>query len=229
MAVSVGPVASKSPSLPLRAPHRETPAGQRDWLVFSIIGWDFRIQRPQHLARELSRTGNATFYIEPHFIADAQAGYQIRQIDAHLPLYAVTLHLDGAPQIYFKAADTGQQEQLRQSLALLMQDWGIEACTAMVEHPYWTPVVLSMPNTVRIYDCMDHHEGFGGMPQDLVDLEHALMQQSDGVTVTSQWLHEWARDKGVATSSRTSTFSSPAAARASAWPARWASCAKARA
>ena len=26
------------------------------------------------------------------------------------------------------------------------------------------------------------------------------MQQSDGVTVTSQWLHEWARDKGVATS-----------------------------
>ena len=43
MAVSVGPVASKSPSLPLRAPHRETPAGQRDWLVFSIIGWDFRI------------------------------------------------------------------------------------------------------------------------------------------------------------------------------------------
>ncbi|MBP7421109.1 MAG: hypothetical protein KA838_07385, partial [Burkholderiaceae bacterium] len=70
MAVSVGPVASKSPSLPLRAPHRETPAGQRDWLVFSIIGWDFRIQRPQHLARELSRTGNATFYIEPHFIAD---------------------------------------------------------------------------------------------------------------------------------------------------------------
>lgn len=185
---------------PTRAPHRETPAGRRDWLVFSIIGWDFRIQRPQHLARELSRTGNATFYIEPHFIADAQAGYQIRQIDAHLPLYAVTLHLDGAPQIYFKAADTGQQEQLRQSLALLMQDWGIEACTAMVEHPYWTPVVLSMPNTVRIYDCMDHHEGFGGMPQDLVDLEHALMQQSDGVTVTSQWLHEWARDKGVATS-----------------------------
>ncbi len=200
MAVSVDSMGNESPMQPTRAPHRETPAGRRDWLVFSIIGWDFRIQRPQHLARELSRTGNATFYIEPHFIADAQAGYQIRQIDAHLPLYAVTLHLDGAPQIYFKAADTGQQEQLRQSLALLMQDWGIEACTAMVEHPYWTPVVLSMPNTVRIYDCMDHHEGFGGMPQDLVDLEHALMQQSDGVTVTSQWLHEWARDKGVATS-----------------------------
>ena len=111
---------NESPMQPTRAPHRETPAGRRDWLVFSIIGWDFRIQRPQHLARELSRTGNATFYIEPHFIADAQAGYQIRQIDAHLPLYAVTLHLDGAPQIYFKAADTGQQEQLREQLSLVL-------------------------------------------------------------------------------------------------------------
>lgn len=193
-------VASESTAQTRREPHRKTPSGRRDWLVFSIIGWDFRIQRPQHLARELSRTGDATFYIEPNFIADAKAGYEIRQIDPSLPLYAVTLHLAGAPQIYFKAADTGQQAQLRQSLALLMQDWGVEASAAMVEHPYWTPLVLSMPNTVHIYDCMDHHEGFGGMPQDLVDLEHVLMQRSDAVTVTSQWLHDWASDKGIATS-----------------------------
>ena len=194
----VGESASHGPTT--REPHRTTPCKQRDWVVFSIIGWDFRIQRPQHLSRELSRTGNATFYIEPHFIADSEAGYQIRQLDPNLPLYAVTLHLAGAPQIYFKAANGAQQVQLRESLALLMQDWGIEACAAMVEHPYWTSLVLSMPNTVRIYDCMDHHEGFGGMPQDLVDLEHLLMESSDAVTVTSQWLQDWARDKGIATS-----------------------------
>ncbi len=178
-------------------PHRSTPEGRRDWLVFSIIGWDFRIQRPQHLARELSRTGDTTFYIEPFFIADSHPGYQVRQLDDSLPLYAVTLHLTGAPQIYFKAATQEQQNQLRQSLAMLMQDWGIESSVAMVEHPYWTPLVLSLPNTIRLYDCMDHHEGFGGMPQDMVNLEHILMQQSDAVTVTSQWLHTWATDRGV--------------------------------
>ena len=180
--------------------HRITPYGKRDWLVFSIIGWDFRIQRPQHLSRELSRTGDATFYIEPSFVADANAGYQIRRIDPTLPLYAVTLHLAGAPQIYFKSANSEQQLQLQKSLALLMLDWGIEASAAMVEHPYWTRIVLSLPNCVRIYDCMDHHEGFGGMPQDLVDLEHVIMQQSDAVTVTSEWLHDWAKDRGIATS-----------------------------
>ena len=125
MTAALAPMASESPIQTRTEPHRQTPAGRRDWLVFSIIGWDFRIQRPQHLARELSRKGDATFYIEPHFIADAKAGYQIRQIDPALPLYAVTLHLAGAPQIYFKAADAGQQTQLRQSLALLMQDWGM--------------------------------------------------------------------------------------------------------
>ncbi len=178
---------------------RSTPSEGRDWLVFSIIGWDFRIQRPQHLARELSRTGAATFYIEPFFIADAQAGYRIRQLDETLPLYAVTLHLAGAPQIYFKAPTPKQQTQLRDSLALLMQDWGIESGTVMVEHPYWAPLVLSIPNTVRLYDCMDHHEGFGGMPPELLELEHLLMQRCDAVTVTSQWLHTWAGDRGVAT------------------------------
>lgn len=194
------PMGNDAPATAKREPLRTTPSGRRDWMVFSIIGWDFRIQRPQHLARELSRTGDATFYIEPHFIAANDAGYQIRQIDPGLPLYAVTLHLAGAPQIYFKAANSEQQAQLRQSLARLMQDWGIEASAAMVEHPYWTSLVLSMPNTVRIYDCMDHHEGFGGMPQDMVDLEHLLMERSDAVTVTSQWLHDWAKEKGISTS-----------------------------
>ena len=178
---------------------RSTPAKSRDWLVLSIIGWDFRIQRPQHLARELSLTGSATFYIEPFFIADVQAGYRIRQVDENRPLYAVTLHLAGAPQIYFKAPTPKQLAQLRDSLALLMRDWGIEASSAMVEHPYWTHLLLSMPNTVRLYDCMDHHEGFGGMPPELLELEHLLMQRCDAVTVTSQWLHSWAGDRGVVT------------------------------
>ena len=63
---------------------RNTPLGQRDWIIFGIIGWNFRIQRPQHLARELARAGDTVFYIEPDFIADDQAGFSIRQIDAFI-------------------------------------------------------------------------------------------------------------------------------------------------
>lgn len=177
---------------------RSTPLGQRDWIIFGIIGWDFRIQRPQHLARELAVAGETVFFIEPNFVAHNQPGFAIRQIDPDLPLYAVTLHLAGAPPIYFKAASAQEQQQLQQSMATLLEDWGIQASAAVLEHPYWVPLAQSLPHSLQIYDCMDHHEGFGGMPQDLVALEHRYMDQADVVVVTSQWLQDWATERGRA-------------------------------
>ena len=179
-----------------RRPGRVTPPGQRDWIVFGIIGWDFRIQRPQHLARELARAGETVFYIEPNFVADPQPGIQVRQLDPDLPLFSVQLHLKGAPQIYFAHANADQEAQLTQSMGLLWARWGIHASTAVVQHPYWAPLALALPNTLQVYDCMDHHEGFGGMPQDLVALEHDYMDHADAVVVTSQWLHDWAEQRG---------------------------------
>ena len=177
---------------------RGTPLGQRDWIIFGIIGWDFRIQRPQHLAREMARAGETVFYIEPVFVADTQPGFSVRQIDPDLPLYVVQLHLDGAPAIYFEAANASQAAQLRQSMALLWARWNIQAATAMLQHPYWAPLALVLPNTLHVYDCMDHHEGFGGMPQDLLALEHNYMARADVTVVTSQWLHDWASQHGRA-------------------------------
>ncbi|MEQ6434628.1 glycosyltransferase [Comamonas sp. w2-DMI] len=177
-------------------PGRFTAAGRRDWIIFGIIGWDFRIQRPQHLARELAQAGDTVFYIEPTFVANSQPGCMVRQLDPDLPLYAVQLHLQGAPQIYFEPADTVQAAQLRLSMAHLWAQWGIQASVAIVQHPYWAPLALAMPNSLQIYDCMDHHEGFGGMPPALVEQEHAYMDRADIVTVTSQWLHDWAASQG---------------------------------
>jgi len=179
-----------------RQPRRVTPAQKRDWIIFGIIDWDFRIQRPQHLARELARAGETVFYIEPNFVGNARPGALVRQLDPDLPLLAVQLHLQGSPQIYFGSAKTDQAAQLALSMAQLWAQWGIQAATAIVQHPYWAPLALTLPNTLHMYDCMDHHEGFGGMPQDLVALEHTYMSRADVTTVTSQWLHDWATTQG---------------------------------
>ena len=175
---------------------RNTPLGQRDWIIFGIIGWNFRIQRPQHLARELARAGDTVFYIEPDFVPDAEPGFSIRQIDPDLPLYSVRLHLAGAPAIYFEPAKAEQLQQLQLSMAELMGQWGIQASSVLLEHPYWVPLARSLPNALHVYDCMDHHEGFGGMPKALVDLEHDYMERADALIVTSQWLHDWAVEHG---------------------------------
>ena len=177
-------------------PKRVTPTGQRDWIIFGIIGWDFRTQRPQHIAKELSRAGATVFYIEPNFVDDPQPGIQVRQPDPDLPLFVVQLHLKGAPPIYFEPADAKQMGQLTLSMAHLWAQWGVQATTSVVQHPYWAPLAMALPNSMQIYDCMDHHEGFGGMPQSLVALEHAYMARADVTTVTSQWLCDWAAAQG---------------------------------
>ena len=38
--------------------------GSRDLIVFSVIDWHFRIQRPQHLCRRLAQMGYRVFYVE---------------------------------------------------------------------------------------------------------------------------------------------------------------------
>ncbi|MBS7350057.1 MAG: hypothetical protein KIG95_07895, partial [Comamonas sp.] len=111
-------------------------------------------------------------------------------------MYAVQLHLKHTPQIYFNTATAAEDEQLRLSMAHLWAQWGIHASTAIVQHPYWTRLAWALPNSLQIYDCMDHHEGFGGMPPTLVAQEHEYMDRADIVTVTSQWLHDWAGTQG---------------------------------
>ena len=177
-------------------PTRFTSLGQRDWIIFGIIGWDFRIQRPQHLARELALSGDTVFYIDPTFVASEEPGCLVRQLDPDLPLYVVQLHLRSAPQIYFEPANAAQADQLRLSMADLWARWGIQAASALLQHPYWADLALSMPNTLHVYDCMDHHEGFGGMPTALVEQEHSYMKRADVVSVTSQWLYDWAAERG---------------------------------
>ena len=180
----------------LLPPPRGTSIGRRDWIIFGILGWNFRIQRPQHLARELARSGDAVFYIEPDFVPSQEPGFSLRQIDPDLPLFAVKLHLTEAPAIYFQGAGPAQLAQLRQSMAALLARRGILACTAVVQHPYWSPLADTLPNALWVYDCMDHHEGFGGMPDDLLALEHAFMARADAVVVTSDWLRDWAIGQG---------------------------------
>ncbi|GGC87406.1 hypothetical protein GCM10011396_38310 [Undibacterium terreum] len=42
---------------------------------------------------------------------------------------------------------------------------------------------------------MDHHEGFGNVPPEVISAERALMRESDTLIVTSDWLHNIGKDR----------------------------------
>ena len=54
------------------------PAGRYDAVVFSIIDWDFRFQRPQQLATQFGRHGHRVFYLSTtRFLAPGGAAWDL--------------------------------------------------------------------------------------------------------------------------------------------------------
>ncbi len=178
-----------------------TTPGRRDWIVLGIIGWSFRIQRPQHLCRALAAQGDRVFYIDPVFVNDARPGAHMEALDGSHNLFRVQLHLVGAPLIYFESPTRTQLAQLKTGMNEFLFQAGVDASMALVEHAYWTELALVMPNTLVIYDCMDHHEGFGDVPESLLQLERQLINEADKVIATSDWLasliHKYGRTAQV--------------------------------
>jgi GT2 family glycosyltransferase/glycosyltransferase involved in cell wall biosynthesis len=176
-----------SPALKLAEPMD----GLADVFVWAVIDWDFRFQRPQHLAKALAQRGHRTFYISNNFVDSTQPGCRIDPLDDSGRLFQVNLNLEGAPAIYFGLPSEGQVDALRASLATLLAATATTASLSIVQHPYWMPLVRSVPNARVVYDCMDHHAGFENNASTVLAAEQELLRDSDLVIVTSLWLqHE---------------------------------------
>ena len=168
---------------------------RKDIIFFGVIDWHFRYQRPQQLATNMAVTGERVFYISPHFIDTKETGYEIELLNSNLSLYQVKLYVNGAPPVYFRAGEDNVERQIRAGLAKLICELNIWASISVVQHAFWTHHAFNLPNNTVIYDCMDHHDGFGKVHISLSSLENILLSNADTVTVTSDWLFNYAAEK----------------------------------
>ena len=166
----------------------------RDILFFSVIDWHFRTQRPQQLATGFAKAGNRVFYFSNHFIDSDVPGYEIELLDGSLNIFQVKLFVKGAPAIYFEPATTQAETMLKNSFIRFALDYSVVSNVAIIEHAYWYNLVRGLPDALCVYDCMDHHEGFGNVPEKLIKIEKNMLQQSDVVLVTSTWLENFAKE-----------------------------------
>ncbi|WP_323155330.1 glycosyltransferase [Pseudomonas alvandae] len=184
---SLAPLPSLPPSPDLAVPSN---AGQPMILMFGVIDWHFRIQRPQNLAKELARAGQTTFYISNHFIDDDDPGFEAEPLAGSHRLFQIRFKVRGAPAIYHAPPSAAAIRQLCQGLAMLLESANVGAVDCIVQHAYWFPLARRVPNSTLVYDCMDHHEGFGNVAQELLDLEIALMRRADLLVATSDWIEQ---------------------------------------
>ncbi|MDG1127004.1 MAG: glycosyltransferase [Hellea sp.] len=158
-----------------------------DIFIFAIIGWHFRIQRPQHIARELSHKGHRVFYFEMDPPEDTT---EIEELSPNL--FRIKLKLDGTPQIpAYTGVPTAEQQKAWLSGFYKFCE-GVNATAhkeAIVQHPFWWNLVRLLPpdfNTLN--DCMDDIAGFDNTNQELIDLEYKFMEECDRLAVSSQTL-----------------------------------------
>ena len=173
-------------------PRREK-CGLADVFVFSIIDWHFRIQRPQHIAREFARAGHRVYFFSNHFEDSKEPGFSVERLDDTLPLYQVKLKVHRAPAIYFAAPTPEAITQILAGIRLFYNWSGTDRSWSLVQHGYWYPIAARVQSECLTYDCMDHHEGFGNVPQELLELEEQIMRRADLLVATSSWLDEHAR------------------------------------
>jgi len=164
--------------------------GKLDIVVFPIIDWHFRIQRPQHLAREMALRGHRVFYltIAPRGGA-REPGFRLLEMPEN-GVFICELQIRSAAKfdLYGGKVSAESIGEIRKALESLWRCQRIGESVSLVQHPSWRDVVRSIPANFVVYDCMDHHAGFSTHTRDVGSHEQALLESSDLVVVTSGWL-----------------------------------------
>lgn len=167
-------------------PQQEKP----DVIIWGIIDWRYRIQRPQHLARGLASAGHRVFYISTSFVNTRRPGFELERMDEDGKLYNVRFHLKGRPAVYAAPPTPEELRCQKRSLAKLLEWTRSQGIVSLVQHPYWHTLAHKLPNSRLIYDCMDHHDGFGNTGEGIATLESSLFKEAEAVITTSQWLYD---------------------------------------
>ena len=172
-----------------RMPRELPPTSRYDVIVFPIIHWAFRFQRPQQLAAELARRGHRVFYLDTRLVGGTRAF--VRPV---APRVAVT-QLAGEPDfdLYHDRLTAPVVRLALGSLAALRRDYRVEDAICLVQFPTWWPLAEAARGDWGwriVYDCMDDHAGFAVDGALVRAEEEQLVAASDLVVATSAGLAE---------------------------------------
>lgn len=162
-----------------------------DILFFPVIDWDFRTQRPQHLAIQLAKQGYRVFYFTTTPYQEKGESFQLLKCPSD-NVFVCQLASSFPPQnnMYKEKMSIVLRNQYIKSLKSLMEFANIKSTISILNHYYWKPLVDIIPGTTMGYDCMDHHVGFHENTKAIPLAEMELIEDADFVITSSQYLYD---------------------------------------
>jgi len=170
-------------------PVPERPFGRYDLLVFSIVPWSFRRQRPQHLASRFADRGHRVFVVAMDRVGPRGSSPAISELGPNL--WEVVLPSSEELRIHSAEIGVAAESAMLAGLEELRDQFGIARAVSLVQVATWAPVALEARERFAwpvVYDCMDEWDTFPKIGRAVLSWERRLVAQADLVVTTAERL-----------------------------------------
>jgi glycosyltransferase involved in cell wall biosynthesis len=188
-------------ALPRRHPGLETvsealaelpPAGP-PILYLPAVSWSYRFQRPQHLALALARAGHPVLYVDGFLRSRLLPARHILHTQGKL--HVLRMRVPGRPDPYRQPLDRATAARMADTiLAGLAPE---RPLMVLVQLPFWTELGRELARRLHVplvYDRIDLHVGFPGVPARIESVEARLIREADLVCATAGALAQRPRE-----------------------------------
>ncbi len=165
-------------------------ASRYDIVVLPIFQFDFRFQRPQHLATHFARAGHRVFWICPSFHLKPDSPVPYQALEREKNLWEVRI-CGRRYDFHREVASAEAAEIMLGSLDRLYTECAIAESCVLVEWPAWHPVARGLRERFGarlVYDCMDDWDTFPEVGPPNIAEERRLIESADAFVVTAEAL-----------------------------------------
>lgn len=158
---------------------------KQDILFLSIISYDFRYQRPQHLATYLSENNHRVFYFNSDFKDEYKKNSET--------LSVIGLEGKNGKNAIYSLDREEDFDHIYNYFDKLIADNIISDGVIVVEYPNWYPVARYLKNKYGfkvVYDYLDDFSGFHTSTEELLEYNRNMLKIADEVVATSQFLYD---------------------------------------
>jgi GT2 family glycosyltransferase len=166
-------------------------------MVFPVVDWHDRFQRPQHLSVELAKMGARVFYFSNRFVPSLcvyKPDVSKVAPNVYWTMLPGSIH---PPDIYTDIPSELQVAAIAEGVRRVRALYKIGAAVSIVDYPFWAPIVRQVPNTVVLYDCMDAYASFANAGRPARELEQDVVAGTDLVVCSSEYLRKSIRKYGA--------------------------------
>jgi glycosyltransferase involved in cell wall biosynthesis len=188
-------------ALPRRQPGLETvsealaelpPAGP-PVLYLPAVSWSYRFQRPQHLALALARAGHPVLYVDGFLRSRLLPARHILHTQGKL--HVLRMRVPGRPDPYREPLDRATAARLADTIVAGLGSG--RPLMVLVQLPFWAELGRELARRLHVplvYDRIDLHVGFPGVPAGIERVEARLIREADLVCATAGALAQRPRE-----------------------------------